>query len=130
MLWASHTQTESFVVSTMLAFLIWLLLLKPARSAVVSGSDDCNCIPSIVSASSTSPANTTQTTVSIGGGVSVYKYKSKSADPLAPFSDQSVHFLGINKGGNITVYDYQIDCESQCWISSILIQGAAFTNST
>ena len=79
----------------------------------------CNCTASVISSSSIYPADTTNGA-----------FTSSTADPLAPFSNQSVTFRGIWQGGNITVYDYQIDCSIPCRITNVNIEGAAWASST
>jgi hypothetical protein len=67
-------------------------------------------------------------------------FVSSSADPLAPFSGQSVHFRGYPLGGGSSetlvdgatrylVYRVRLDFGRQVTISSLLLEGAAFNGS-
>ena len=58
-------------------------------------------------------------------------FVSDSADPLAPFSAQSVHFRGTSvEGGQTLVYRYRLDFGSAVSGVSVSVTGAAWTNST
>jgi hypothetical protein len=62
-------------------------------------------------------------------------FVSQTSDPCAPWSGQSVHFLGWRVGGSSEelpgtdshlVYRYELDYGQQVTISSVVVQGAAF----
>jgi hypothetical protein len=68
-------------------------------------------------------------------GTSFSGFVSQTGDPCAPWSGQSVHFLGWEAGGSSEelpgtgsrlVYRYKLDYGQQVSISSVVIQGAAF----
>jgi hypothetical protein len=60
-------------------------------------------------------------------------FTSQSASALAPFSGQSVQLRGTQQGGSTEtlngaglVYRYELDYDQPVFISSIVVQGAAF----
>ena len=53
-------------------------------------------------------------------------YISVSDDPLGPFSDQPVHFLGTESGGVPQIYRYRLDFERDVQLNSIVVSGAAW----
>ena len=93
------------------------ILYVSGKSVALSGA--CGCRATTIFASDTWDS-----------GSSYDGFTSSSADSLGPLSNQSVHFKGVQQGGNNTVYEYQIDCDEMCWITNVNIEGAAWYDSS
>ena len=77
---------------------------------------------SVVAASVTYPAGTTFDADSVD-------VTSMTADPLGPFTGQSVHFEGINRQGVRQVFRYRLDFIQAVALDSIVLEGRAWLES-
>eukprot|EP01084_Bolivina_argentea_P291577 501127_1 len=81
-------------------------------------SNQCDCSVSLVFASPRFPI-----------GSPSMSYPSQSTNPLSIWMGESVKFQGTIEG-NVTTFDYQIDCNIPCWIQDLTIQGIAWFTTT
>ena len=57
-------------------------------------------------------------------------FVSDTNDTMGPWYGESVHFLGDTSGGNLLVFDYEIECAIPCRIIDFTVEGAAWWTDT